>query len=156
MESDLLTRKIKMLPSLPITSHYLFFISLWRVLYGAFILHYTIIFPPVVCCLPASDSTTFLYYFRGGQFFSPFSPSSSNLFGDWIQLTTPLFSTVFFGTTVTGNAAFIRSFRLLRNIIKIGYFIIPTTAGIGCSWLLQAYYLNVHITNTKTNLLFLY
>jgi len=50
-----------------------------------------------------------------------------------------------------GGAASIGYVRLLWNIIKIGSLIIPTTPRIGCSWLIQAYYLNVHITNTNND-----
>jgi len=83
---------------------------------GSFILQYTVI-PPVVCCLPASDPTTVLEYFRAGHLISPFSPSSSNIFGDWIQLTTLLSSFVFFGTTVAGCSASVRYFFCLFRIL---------------------------------------
>jgi len=84
----------------------------------------------------------------GGHLISPFRPSSSNIFGDVIQLATLPTSSVFFGILlfmVAGGGVFrhlYTTFCLLRNIIKIVPLLIPTTARIGCSWLRQTYYSN--------------
>jgi hypothetical protein len=108
---------------------------------GRFSVHYTIVylFSFAVCLLPNRLQP---YNISGGHLISPFSRSSSNIFGDWIQLATLLPSFVLFGILLFILRLRSRSygtstllFCLLCNDIKFCPLTIPTMAQIGCSWL---------------------
>jgi hypothetical protein len=125
------------------SNHVTFFIlqSAMTCITGRFSLHYTIVylFSFAVCLLPTRLRP---YNNSGGHLILPFSRSSSNIFGDWIQLTTQIPSFVFFGILLfilrlqlRGYGTNTLLFCLQWNTIKICPLTISTMARIGCSWM---------------------